>query len=323
MFTEEDEMYRESIYEIIESTGEKITTLLAPKNSGLKGYAWKTLREAGLDLDRAVEVADNRLKVGDLTLLLRRGEDIPKEVFEFFQNGELMLGVTGDDLFDEFQLRQPESGLQVVNIYDWFDREARYFRPATCFISRTGRLEDIPESAKVGVNSKYLLSSRVYFEEMPQLKGKALVVSAYAGGVDESVADGRNDFCVDVVYAGDTIDKLGLKVIGEPIRFTDLVVVGPFREVSPIGRAMESEYAALVERLRNPSGSYTSRLLQGEEGGMRRKLGEEALEVVMAAFGEGNLLEELADLEYAKTGVMANHGLTLEQLAAVMMARQK
>lgn len=32
-------MCRENIYEIIESTGEKITTLLVPKNSGLKGYA--------------------------------------------------------------------------------------------------------------------------------------------------------------------------------------------------------------------------------------------------------------------------------------------
>ncbi len=56
---------------------------------------------------------------------------------------------------------------------------------------------------------------------------------------------------------------------------------------------------------------------------MRRKLGEEALEVVMAAFGEGNLLEELADLEYAKIGVMVDHGITLEQFAAVMMARQR
>jgi phosphoribosyl-ATP pyrophosphohydrolase len=210
-----------------------------------------------------------------------------------------------------------------VNTYDWFDREARYFRPATCFISRTGRFEDIPDPAKAGVNSKYLLSSRVYFEGTPQLQGKALAVSEYTGGVDESVADGRNDFCIDVVYAGDTIDRLGLKVIGEPIRFTDLVVVGPFKEVSPIGKAMEREYAALAERLRNPSGSYTSRLLRGEEGGMRRKLGEEALEVVMAASGEGDLLEELADLEYARTGVMVNRGITLEQLAAVMRARQK
>jgi phosphoribosyl-ATP pyrophosphohydrolase len=316
-------MYRENIYEVIERTGEKITTLLAPKNNGLKGYAWKALREAGLDLENAVPCSDNRLKVGDLTLLLRRGEDIPKDVFEFFQNGDLVLGVTGDDLFDEFQLRQPESGLRVLNAYDWFDREARYFRPATCFISRTGRFEDVPEAAKVGVNAKYLLSSRVYFDGTPQLQGKALAVSAYTGGVDESVADGRNDFCIDVVYTGDAVDKLGLKVMGEPIRFTDLVIVGPFQEASPIGKAMEREYAALAERLRNPSGSYTSRLLQGGEGGMRRKLGEEALEVVMAAFGEGDLLEELADLEYAKVGVMVNQGITLEQLAAAMRERQR
>ena len=56
-------MYRENIYDVMEATGEKISTLVIPKNSGLKGYAWKVLREAGLKLDDTEQVAKNKLRL--------------------------------------------------------------------------------------------------------------------------------------------------------------------------------------------------------------------------------------------------------------------
>ncbi|HIJ18569.1 TPA: hypothetical protein HA372_02675 [Candidatus Woesearchaeota archaeon] len=46
-------MYRENIYGILEGTKEKISAIIVPKNSGLKGYAWKVLKEAGLDIGQA------------------------------------------------------------------------------------------------------------------------------------------------------------------------------------------------------------------------------------------------------------------------------
>ena len=73
-------MYRENIYDVMNATGEKISTLVIPKNTGLRGYAWKVLKEAGLKLDDAKQVGKNKLKLGDLSLVLKRGEDIGKKV---------------------------------------------------------------------------------------------------------------------------------------------------------------------------------------------------------------------------------------------------
>ena len=56
-------MYRENIYEVMESTKEKVSVWVIPKNTGLKGYAWKTLKEAGLDLDDARVVGDGKLRL--------------------------------------------------------------------------------------------------------------------------------------------------------------------------------------------------------------------------------------------------------------------
>ena len=47
----------------MEKTGENIRTIVVPKNTGLKGYAWKALKEAGLDLEQAEEVEDGKLKL--------------------------------------------------------------------------------------------------------------------------------------------------------------------------------------------------------------------------------------------------------------------
>ena len=118
-------MYRENIYDVIKATGEKVSTLVVPKNNGLKGYAWEVMKESGLDLESAKELEKGKLKVGDLTVLLRRGEDIPQIVVDEFNNGNIILGLTGDDLYDEYRFRNPNSPLEVENTYDWFDENAR------------------------------------------------------------------------------------------------------------------------------------------------------------------------------------------------------
>src|SRR3989338_761984 len=105
-------MYRENIYGVMERTGEKITALVVSKNSGLKGYAWKVMKEAGLDLSAAPGTGPNQVSVGGLTILLRRGEDIPQIVQEQFKRGRLVAGLTGDDLLDEYRLRDPSNTLK-------------------------------------------------------------------------------------------------------------------------------------------------------------------------------------------------------------------
>ena len=142
-------MYRENIYDVIKGTGEKISALVIPTNNGLKGYGWKVMKEAGLDLEKAEKIGKDQLKAGDLTILLRRGEDVPQIVVDEFAKGNIVFGLTGDDLYDEYRFRNPENPLRIENTYDWFDGKARFRRPTLCLINRTGKEEDIPLEARV------------------------------------------------------------------------------------------------------------------------------------------------------------------------------
>ena len=234
-------MYRENIYEVMESIKEKESVLVIPKNTGLKGYAWKTLRETGLDLDDARVVGDGKLRLKGLTLLLRRGEDIPRVVMDEFRQGRIALGLTGDDLFDEFRSRQPGNTLKVENTYDWYDPEAKYLRPALCLIGQSADPKKIPKRPNLAINEKYKYTSRLYLAKDPQFQGKFISTTTYSGDLEGAVKSGARDYCIDTVYKGKTIRKLRLRVVGEPIRFTDLVVIS----------ALRAENSGLVEKMTN------------------------------------------------------------------------
>ncbi len=63
-----------------------------------------------------------------------------------------------------------------------------------------------------------------------------------------------------------------------------------------------------------PEGSYVVRLLEGGPAASARKVGEEGVEVALAAVGESDerLLEELADLWFHSYVLLAARGLTPE-----------
>jgi len=62
-----------------------------------------------------------------------------------------------------------------------------------------------------------------------------------------------------------------------------------------------------------PDGSYTVQLLDRGSQAILRKLGEEAVEVLLAAHGEGKgrLVEETADLFYHTLVLLAAHDISL------------
>ena len=181
-------MYREIIYDVIRATGERVAVLVIPKNTGLKGYAWKVLREAGLDLDKAQQLDKTTLKLGDFILWLRRGEDIPQIVVDEFRNDRVVLGVTGDDLLDEYCLRNPKNTLKIENTYDWYDEEAKFRRPALSIINRTGQIKDVPIEARVAINTKYEYNGRLYLSKSPLLTGRKYELKIYSGDLEDRVA---------------------------------------------------------------------------------------------------------------------------------------
>jgi phosphoribosyl-ATP pyrophosphohydrolase len=72
-----------------------------------------------------------------------------------------------------------------------------------------------------------------------------------------------------------------------------------------------------------PAGSYTARLLAAGEDEIMKKVGEEAIEVILAAKGQGDerLISEMADLYYHSLVLLAARGLTLAAVEAELASR--
>ncbi|NOY99178.1 MAG: phosphoribosyl-ATP diphosphatase [Chloroflexi bacterium] len=73
-------------------------------------------------------------------------------------------------------------------------------------------------------------------------------------------------------------------------------------------------FSVIEDRKANPKeGSYTAHLFAAGEDEILKKVGEEAMEVILAAKGQGDarLVEEIADLCYHTLVLLASRGLSL------------
>lgn len=85
-------------------------------------------------------------------------------------------------------------------------------------------------------------------------------------------------------------------------------------------------FAIIEDRKTNPTeNSYTARLLAEGEDRILQKVGEEAIEVILAAKGQGNqrLIEEISDLFYHTLVLLASKGLTLGDVESELRKRHK
>ena len=85
-------------------------------------------------------------------------------------------------------------------------------------------------------------------------------------------------------------------------------------------------YATILDRKRNPrSGSYTTSLFTAGADEIVKKVGEEAIEVIIAAKGQTDqrVIEESADLLYHLWVLLAWRDLTLEQVLAELERRHR
>jgi phosphoribosyl-ATP pyrophosphohydrolase len=84
-------------------------------------------------------------------------------------------------------------------------------------------------------------------------------------------------------------------------------------------------FSVIQERKANPNpGSYTAKLLAGGDE-VLKKVGEEAIEVVLAGKGQSDarLIEESADLIYHLLVLLASRDLTLDDVRAELGRRRK
>jgi phosphoribosyl-ATP pyrophosphohydrolase/phosphoribosyl-AMP cyclohydrolase len=95
-------------------------------------------------------------------------------------------------------------------------------------------------------------------------------------------------------------------------------------EASNLGRTLQRLAGTIAERSREmPEGSYTAKLLQRGTGRIAQKVGEEAVEVVVAALHGEKLAEESADLLYHLLVLLEERGVKPEAVAKVLDERHR
>lgn len=85
-------------------------------------------------------------------------------------------------------------------------------------------------------------------------------------------------------------------------------------------------YNVICERRDHPSSeSYTARLIAQGEDEIVKKVGEEAVEVILAAKGQGDqrLVEEVADLTYHVLVLLAFRGIPPADIRAELEKRHR
>ena len=72
-----------------------------------------------------------------------------------------------------------------------------------------------------------------------------------------------------------------------------------------------------------PAGSYTAQLFEAGQDEIMKKVGEEAIEVILAAKGQGDarLISEVADLYYHTLVLLAARGLPLSAVMDELSTR--
>lgn len=327
-------MYRENIFEFIR---DEESTLLIPKNGGLWKYLQDLLPEIGMsDMISIRSIMEGKIR-GSLVLdgpdgqklevKAVRGEDAPAVANDMNMAGKKTYALTGDDLYDEFTLAAASERkmniLKVLNTYDWFAEDALYKRPALCLMCK-GEILETPEQIyrmdeiKVAVNKKYELTSREFIRRY--FSCRSVDISVYAGGTEETVASGVNDFCIDVVYSGKSCSENRIQ-IAEKVRFSDIVLLGENPGI--LGTMIYEDYNQVMRRKMEPKeGSLTTNLLNDKKK-RRDKIASECMELFSAIEQGKNIKGEIADVFYAINVVMAAEGILPRDLARELYGRMK
>jgi len=104
--------------------------------------------------------------------------------------------------------------------------------------------------------------------------------------------------------------------------FTSLA--GSDEEAPNLDRTLTRLAGTITERRREmPEGSYTAKLLERGTGYIAQKVGEEAVEVVVAALENDRLAEESADLLYHLLVLLEERGVGVDELARILDERHR
>ena len=273
-----------------------------PKNSGLKE-----------NLEPVIEAA-RRIAGGNAEELFFRGEDIPAMAEEFNTKEIPAMGLTGNDLFQEY-LYGNDSTLGVLEKIEWKGQGFIFGKPNLCLIGK----EELQKGkiARIAVNRKYSRLSMNFLEKLSR-NGIKFRVMKMSGSTELAVAQGIADYCVEIVCTGKTVEELGLKVMDRYLE-SDWVLIGRKTSASTV----DALYSKARERISSESKeSYTAGIVK--EGKVLKKLSEECFELIEATL-EGKrekIVWETADLVYFLTVLLAQKGIRLQEVRNELERRE-
>lgn len=177
---------------------------VVPKNSGLQKYRDIALSE--LNNSRVLEV---------------RGEDVPFWVSLLLAKGNKTIGITGQDLYEEYCLKN-KTNLDIIKKIIWNDDGALFNKPALCLLGpKNKELKDITKTPTIFISSKYKNLAENYLNSIG-LKSNNIYVS---GCVETGCSEGVADLIVDIVYSGSSMKKYGIKIY-DVIMKSDMLIIG-------------------------------------------------------------------------------------------------
>jgi phosphoribosyl-ATP pyrophosphohydrolase len=122
---------------------------------------------------------------------------------------------------------------------------------------------------------------------------------------------------VEIVYGGGSIKDNGLS-IAEVVRVSDLSLVG----MDTPGNPWAAEYQRILARARQPTDSYTSRLLQ-DANKAAQKLASEAMELGREDILKENIRGEYLDVVYAAMIILARNDVPWREVEQLLWERWK
>jgi ATP phosphoribosyltransferase len=278
-----------------------LIVFIVPKNSGLEicyGYIEK-------------------YKSKDTKIVKVRGEDVPFFVENLINQGKKVIGITGEDLFNEFKLKS-NSKIEIIEKITWNDSRFIFRKPSLCLLGpKEKKLESLPKNLKICINSKYEEIANNFITSLEE-KGYFIDKIYTSGATEEFYSSGISDLVIDIVCTGVSIEKAGLSVY-EKLFSSDIVVVGKLEnEVF----SLETLYEIIKQRTNSSNEkSYTKKLINNP-GLLKRKIIEEAGEVITANNKE-ELIWECSDLLYFLLVFMSINNIFLEDIYKENQRRDK
>ena len=182
-----------------------------PNKGALSDGAVKLLTESGFRCQRSgreLVVTDH---VNDMEFLFLR----PRDVAVYVGNGIIDLGITGRDL-------AADSGAAVCELMPLSFGRSRF-----CFAAPKGKYRSVKEFNGLRIATSYPELLKIKLTEL----GLDCPVVKLDGAVEISVQLGVADVIADVVESGSTLREAGLEIVGEPMLFSEAVLIGGNKEL--------------------------------------------------------------------------------------------